>query len=438
MRKTLLLVIALLLAFRTPASALDRAHYRELQRNAAKLAQQKDWAGFKQALIEIGHELPGETPRHMLMMASVEAHLGKKSEAFAWLLRYTATGLNYDMQHDDDLAPLARYPAFGAISGQMGYNAMPFEKAELVCSLPLADMMPEDLTYSSPKNSFFLSSVQHHGVFRVTVPIRGGKGCTVSELPLSAEAKRWPTLAVSWDAHRSLLWLSTSAMPGFGGFPKEDSGKAALCAVDPDSGRVLRRLDLASNSPAVLGDMSIGPDGTLYITDSIGGGVYRVAPGPLVSARLEKIADGLLFPQTPVPSGDGKRLFVADYAVGVAVIDLSRGGPAKVTYLKHRETIAMTGLDGLSLSGNTLAGVENGTEPVRVVRYKLNPTQIEVISVEVIDQSTSRLGAPTHVIESDGWFYVIANVGWDKVGDNGKLRKGQRFTPPVLLRFRAN
>jgi hypothetical protein len=36
----------------------------------------------------------------------------------------------------------------------------------------------------------------------------------------------------------------------------------------------------------------------------------------------------------------------------------------------------------------------------------------------------------------DGWFYVSANVGWSKVDDNtGQLKPGEKFTPPVLLRF---
>jgi hypothetical protein len=37
----------------------------------------------------------------------------------------------------------------------------------------------------------------------------------------------------------------------------------------------------------------------------------------------------------------------------------------------------------------------------------------------------------------DGWVYVLANVGWDKIDDSGKLKEGASFTPPVLLRFLA-
>ena len=110
-------------------------------------------------------------------------------------------------------------------------------------------------------------------------------------------------------------------MPGFSGVPKEDEGKALLLEVDANSGKVLHRFDPGTTGPAVLGDMCVTEDGTVYVTDSIGGGVYRLH-GDLQTAKLEKIADGLFSPQTPVLARDGKRLFVADYTMGIAVIDL--------------------------------------------------------------------------------------------------------------------
>jgi hypothetical protein len=433
----LLATAALILLVVSASPALDKAHYRELQKKAASLARQKDWAGYKRALMEIGRELPGDTPRQMLVMASVEMHLGNKAGALRWMEKYSATGLSYDVSADEDLAELVKDPGFGPVAERMARNRKPVQKSEMVCSLPIPDLMPEDVTYVPAKKSFYASSVQHHSVNRLQLPKEHGAECELSELPLSAEAERWPTLAISWDEHRRVLWVTSSAMPGFEGFPKEESGKAALLAIDPDSGKLLRRLDLASDSPAVLGDMSMARDGTVYMTDSIGGGAYRVAPGPLAKARLEKIADGMLSPQTPVASADGKRLFIADYPLGIAVLDLSHPIPTDVQYLKHPDEIALTGLDGLKLEGDILIGIQNGTDPERIVRFQLNPRQTEITSAEVIEQKTERLGEATHVIKVNGWYYVIANVGWEKVGDNGKLQDGKRFTPPVLLRFPA-
>jgi hypothetical protein len=235
-------------------------------------------------------------------------------------------------------------------------------------------------------------------------------------------------------------------MPGFGGYPKEDDGKAELLAIDGKTGKILRCLYPSTGSKAVLGDMSVAHDGSIYISDSVGGGVYRVR-GELTNSTLEKIAGDLFSPQTPALARDGRRLFVADYPMGIAIVNLKRqddsstrgNNPAPqagtLEYLRHPANIAVTGLDGLCLYQDSLIGIQNGTEPARIVRYRLNHSQTEILSAEVIEQSTDRLGEPTHVIELDGWFYVTGNVGWDKIDDSGALKAGQQFTPPTLLRF---
>jgi hypothetical protein len=256
---------------------------------------------------------------------------------------------------------------------------------------------------------------------------------------LPAEAKRWPTLALSADSRRNALWVTASAMPGFSGIAKEEQGKAVLMEIDPMSGKVLHRFDPGTTGPAVLGDMCVTDQGTVYVTDSIGGGVYRLH-GDLQTAKLEKIADGLFSPQTPILSRDGKRLFVADYTMGIAVIGLPAAGAppnlsAKLEYLPHPENVAVVGLDGLYRNGDSLIGIQNGTEPERILRFLMNPAQTEITGAQVIHQ-IGQLD-PTHAVEVDGWFYATANVGWSKVDDNtGQLKPGEKFTPPVLLKFR--
>lgn len=431
-----LLTVAATALLVSPSLALDRAHFTELNKKGREQAKQKDWKGLHETLIEIGREMPAPTPIYMLRMASVETHLGNRPEAIRWMKKYAATGLRYEVAGDEDLKPLLTESAFTAVADEMKSRTKPVQKAEAVCTIPLPDLMPEDLTFDKASGTFVVTSIQHHTLYRITLPEAGAAECGVKELPLEDQARRWPALAVSADAKRNLLWMTACAMPGFSGFPKEDEGRATLLAIEAASGKIVRRFDLATGGPAVLGDMSVASDGTVYVSDSIGGGVYRVQ-GDLKTATLEKIGGDFFSPQTPVLARDGKRLFVADYSMGIGVIDLSRANvPGQLTYLPHADNIAVTGLDGLYLDGNSLMGTQNGTEPERIVRYQLNSTQTEIISADVIEQSTERLGEPTHVIGFDGWFYVSANVGWNRIDDHGQLKPGEHFTPPILLRFR--
>ena len=426
---------------------MDRDHYLALRKKLAERAEQKDWQGARELLTEMGRELPMLTPRYMLTVATIEARLGHKEEALRWIEKFAATGLSFDVTKGDDLKDLLADEAGQNIVAQMKQHSQPKSGTEVVCALPRADTMPEDIAYlksGGPKSggTFYVSSIQHHTLYRVSLPKAGDKECAMQEVPLPAEAKRWPTLAVSADPKRNILWMTSSAMPGFTGFSKEDEGKALLMEIDAKSGKVLRRFDPGTTGRAVLGDMCVTSDGTVYVTDSIGGGVYRLH-GNLQTAKLEKIADGLFSPQTPVPARDGKRLFVADYTMGIAVIDLPAPGgapkiSANVNYLPHPENIAVVALDGMYLSGDSLIGIQNGTDPNRILRLRLNPAQTAIIDSEVIEQATESMGDPTHAVAAEGWYYVSANVGWSKVDDNtGQLKPGEKFTPPMLLRFRA-
>ncbi len=434
---------ALILAGSTCSYAIDKARYRELSQKLNEAAKKKDWQAARAVLTEIERELPAPTPRYMLSVATIEARLGNKDEALRWIEKYVSTGLSFDPSKDEDLKPLMTTGAGAKVAELMKEHSLPVTKAEFVCELPQVDTMPEDITYlkmSGAKSaaSFYVSSIQHHTVYRVALPKNGSRQCAMEELSLPAEAKRWPTLAISADPKRKALWVTASAMPGFSGIAKEDEGKAALMEIDPESGKVLHRFDLETTGPAVLGDMCVTDQGTVFVTDSIGGGVYRLH-GDLQTAKLEKIADGLFSPQTPVLARDGKRLFVADYTMGIAVIDLSAAGaapnlPAKLNYLPHPENVAVVGLDGLYRNGDSLIGIQNGTAPERILRLMMDPAETKITDAQVIQQAEEL--DPTHAVEVDGWFYATANVGWSKVDDNtGQLKPGEKFTPPVLLRF---
>ncbi|HET9789868.1 MAG TPA: hypothetical protein VFR08_01050, partial [Candidatus Angelobacter sp.] len=413
------------------AFSLDRAHFLELNKKGRELRQKQDWKGLRDVLLEIGKELPSPSPMYFLRMASVETRLGNHTAALDWMQRYVNMGLSYDISADDDLKPLLSDPGWKALAEKMKAVSQPFVHGQKICTLPITDLMPEDLASDATGRMLYVTSVRHYSLYRVTLPGANEAQCRLDEVPLPANAKRWPTLAVSFDNTRNLVWLTSSAMPEFASNPPGDDGKTALLAIDPRNGSLLYRFDLAGNQPGVLGDMTVTAQGSIFVSDSIGGGVYRVQ-GDIKAAHLEKIAEGFFSPQTPAIAADGQRLFVADYAIGIAVIDLHDHN--KVSYLPMPDNVAATGLDGLLRVGNTLIGVQNGTRPARIVRYQLNRQQTRVESAEVLAQG-EELGEPTHAIAVNGRILVTANVGWNRIDDHGNLKPNEKFTEPYLLSF---
>ncbi|MGZ4871641.1 MAG: hypothetical protein ACXVK3_07115 [Candidatus Angelobacter sp.] len=145
--KKLVLCLALHLASFSCTHAIDRAHYRELFQKLGVAAKQKDWQAARDVLTEIGRELPAPTPRYLLTVASIEAKLGHKVESLRWLEKFAATGLNFDLATDEELKGLLADPAGQKIAAQMKERSLPKTGTELVCALPQADTMPEDIAY---------------------------------------------------------------------------------------------------------------------------------------------------------------------------------------------------------------------------------------------------------------------------------------------------
>jgi hypothetical protein len=106
---------------------------------------------------------------------------------------------------------------------------------------------------------------------------------------------------------------------------------------------------------------------------------------------------------------------------GVGVLNLTT---KDVTWIPMEGRYALSGIDGLYLSGHTLIATQNGTSPERVVRFELDRSLSHVVSESIIERSTRTLGDLTHGVVEDGQFYYIANSGWDTMDQHGSVMLG--------------
>ena len=91
----------------------------------------------------------------------------------------------------------------------------------------------------------------------------------------AADERPWGLFGLAVDVPRRRLWATTAATAEVPGLAEQDRGRTALLCYDLDLGVLLRRTELDAGPGAhVLGDLTVGPDGTVYVTDSVGGGVY--------------------------------------------------------------------------------------------------------------------------------------------------------------------
>ena len=152
-------IIAVSLLSAISSFSLDRARFLELNKKGRELRQKQDWKGLREVLLEIGKELPSPTPTYFLRMASVETRLGNNTQALAWMQRYINMGLSYDISADDDLKPLLSDPGWKALAEKMKAASRPFLHGQKICTLPIADLMPEDLASDSTGRMLYVTSV---------------------------------------------------------------------------------------------------------------------------------------------------------------------------------------------------------------------------------------------------------------------------------------
>ena len=390
---------------------------------AAASETEQDPARYRHHLEKVHAELPGQ-PQVIWALARTEMKLQNADSALAWLRRYADLGLGRDPATDSVLAPLAKRPEYAEIAAMLARNREPMDNAETAFTLHEADLLPEDITYDPGRRRFLISSVRKGKVVAIE---RDGRRRDFTRVDHSG----WAIVALVADSARRRLWATASALPQAEEFAPGDSGRTALLAFDLAGGDLVRRLELpADGTPHNLGDIALGPDGTIVLSDARSGELWRLRPDGKVLELLVP-RDVLVSPQGLAIPPDAKRVLVADYARGIAQVDLATGA---VTWLPQPRNLAGSGIDGMVLAGRDLIALQNGIRPPRVLRLRLDRELTAIESWSVVESGTGTLSEPTHGVAVDGWVYYIANAGWDRLDESGRVREGAALEKGLIRR----
>jgi hypothetical protein len=381
----------------------------------------KDYATYRRQVLALG-SLLNHQAEITYALAAADALLGHPTLAIDELNEFAATGLSRDAAHDKRFSSLLNLPAFADVTSRLRENGRPISHSKIVYSFSDPDLIAEDIAFDTASQTFFVSSVHK----RKIVAIRSDG--SVTDFVSSGRDGVWAVFALAVDSKRHLLWATTGAVPEGLGFEKADIGKTALLCYDLRTRKLLKRYDLPTDgSPHTLGDMTLSPSGDVYLSDGYGL-VYSLPSG---ASALKPLSNPGEFrsPQTPALTPDGKRLFVADYSLGIGVIDLQS---KSLSWLPHAKEIALEGSDGLYLRGHSLIAVQNGVMPPRVVRVSLTSDLDRAERFSVLEQASLSLGDPTHGVIVGNSFYFIGNSGWNRVSDDGQLTPGKPTDCPVV------
>ena len=395
MRRAVAIAVSAILC---AAGAHAEARWEILNHEARDAVKAGDYGKLRSTLIELSPLMPGNV-RIVYNLAASNSMLQDPAHALDGLGRLCRMGVIFDLEADSDFAPLRSSPQFAEALACMTKSGEPVTHARLALMLPGTDLLPEDLAYDAHSRRFLVSSIRGNRILD-----SAGKTFATSE---------WPVLALAIDAKRRTLWATTGWLPQCDECRPQDKDKSALVGFNLDTGAVIRRVP--SPVPGLLGDMTIGRSGDLFVSEGAHGAVFHLRSGSLALERLD--VDGeFASPQQPALSADEQTLYVADYLRGIAAINLASKA---VTWLEPGPNVALSGIDGLQRSGNFFIAVQNGTNPARIVRMPL-----DLKSQEILEANWAGLGDPTHGIVVGHDYYFMANTGWNAYEESGRKRAG--------------
>lgn len=301
--------------------------------------------------------------------------------------------------------------------------------------IQVVETTPEGLTVlaRSPEQALLLESVALDDRGRLLVASIHQAG--VFRLDMDGTLVRWTdagdthgVFGMASDRARGDLWITTS--------------NTIYDTIEGDSGTALLKLELATGEVQAvyslpeaghqLSDLALGPDGSVFVSDSTGGGIYMLLPG---SNRLEQLVDApeRASPQGLVVSEDGRWLIFANYGTGLHRVVIETGAMQQV---RTPEGVEVRGLDGLALHGSRIIAIQNGTQTQRVLGLQLSPDWTAVTTRTALFEGPP-LSEPTTGFVSGDNFIFVSRSQWTDFGQDGAPETATP-APAVISRIALN
>jgi hypothetical protein len=401
-RATAAVLIALALGAAAPARAADDAQAAaaraSLERlRALRLERPGDGLlAYYQALM---HATLGERD------AAIEALRGLRGRALGLI---PARGLGFD--------PLWNDPAFSELRQELAAGEPRTADAPVAFRLDDDRLVPEGIAFDPVARRFFVGSIARHAIVA------------------SGDRTRWrdwsrpedgldAVLGLAVDAGRRALYaVSTNAF--------EDAGRTslrnALVRYDLDTGRLVARIDVPQARQ--LNDVAVAADGTLYVTDSAAGAVFRLPSGG------EELVSFVAAGRAPGANG------IAVARDGTVYVTLSTGigriepGDGSLLRLPQPDTVVTGGIDGLYWHDGDLIAVQNVTNPGRVIRIRLAADGRQVTGVAVLQSHHHpELEEPTTGVIVGDALHLLANTHVRRYRPDGTLHDVGTMRPAAVL-----
>lgn len=346
------------------------------------------------------------------VLAGYEARARNAGEVARWLTRLDELGWDQGV-NPIDFRNTSADRAVRAVTAKLDARQPRVNRARAAFTMRgQRDLVPEGIAYDPVDDVFYLSSIYRRKVVRVD---RAG---AATDFVAEAQDGMLSSLGMKIDAKRRLLWVISTGTPEMRGSAAEDQKRSLLAAYDLRDGRLVKKIEA---TPALLNDLTLLADGTLFATDMGRQKVVRLAPG---ANALEDWANDFRYPNGIAVSADERFLYVADFR-GVTRFTIADKSREKL------ETRALlNGIDGLAFDDGKLIGIQNTIGSPRVLR--IDPATGEV---EILESKNAAFEIPlTGAVAGDAYFF-IANPGLRSFHDDHTIWPPEKLEDPIMLRL---
>ncbi|GGD52304.1 hypothetical protein GRI62_05520 [Erythrobacter arachoides] len=331
-----------------------------------------------------------------------------------------ATAARWLRQREHHLPPAAQDAVVAMVgsadAGQLPGGSPfsePVEASALVSTIGPHAQLPEAFLFDPATGREFVTTVVSRAVF-IRHTEAGGGAEAWSEVTIPGAGSLG---GIALDAARGLLWVGSGVLEQT---PDPHSVFRGVIGIDRDTLAVMRRV--AAPVGVTIADIGVAPDGTVYGSDPLGGGIYGAAPD---STEMHTLVPPGTFrsPQGIAVRPTGRSLFVSDYRHGLAEVTL---GPRPHVYrVQTALPAALDGIDGLWIHDNDLIAVQNGLSPARIVAFRLGEGIANIANHRVLERANPAWTEPLGGAMTGGALYYVGNGSWGLYGRGGQADEGQ-------------
>lgn len=356
----------------TPSKAKITESVAELEEKSRQAYADGNYVRYYVANMKL-HELRPYEPRYMENIIVACALVNRPRTAYHYLLQMQQQGFSNDLNVNPDTESIRNTEVWTCLTDLMIEAAEPNGRGDVVFTLAAEFSNPTAISWDESRGRFLVGT-QRDGI----VVAVSQDGSTQVLIQANEENGLWAIRGLFADNENNRLWVSSAAVPAFSAYQPIDKGRGALFEFDLETLELKGRYDVPLDGQIhELGPIVVSGGGDIYIADLAQPMVFRKTAQ---SEQLEKFVGNKDFVglRDLALSPDTGKLYIADSAMGVMVVDPVQETAAMLT---GPENLNLGAISGLFYSKGKLIMIQNGFQPQRNMRLDLDASGSNVVAV---------------------------------------------------------